>query len=47
MADAFRRRQLMGLFVSENTTVKMNALVYADTKGVNDNDFSAKDVKEH
>ena len=33
--------------MGENTTVKMNALVYADTKGENDNDFSAKDVKEH
>ena len=47
VADAFRWRQLTGRFVSENNTVKMNALVYADTKGINDNDFAAKDVKEH
>ena len=47
MADAFRRRQLTGRFVSENNTIKMNALVYADTKSINDNDFAAKDIKEH
>ena len=47
VADAFRRRLLKERFVSESNTVKMNALVYADTKGSNDNDVSAKDVKDH
>ena len=47
VADAFRRRLLKGRFVSESNTVKMNALVYTDTKGANDNDVAAKDVKDH
>ena len=47
VADAFRRRQLKGRFVADNNNVRMNALMYADTKGEKDHDFAAKDVKEH
>ena len=47
VADAFKRRQLTGQFVGDKNTVKVNALVYAETKGEHDNDFAAKDVKEH
>ena len=46
VADAFRRRQLQGRFVSENNNVRMHALMYADTRGKEDNDFAAQDIKE-
>ena len=46
VANAFSRRQLPGRFVAESNNVRMYALMYADTKGEQDLDFAAKDIKE-
>ena len=47
VTEAFRRRHLSGRFVSENQSVKMDALVYAESTTVTDRDRAATDIVDH
>ena len=44
VAEAFRRRHLEGTFATDSHSVKMDALLFADTKSVNDSDLKATEV---
>ena len=45
VAEAFKRRALSGSFVSDTHCIALDALRYADTKGENDQDGLATDIK--
>ena len=45
VAEAFKRRALSGSFVSDTHCVALDALRYADTRGDNDQDGLATDIK--
>lgn len=45
VAEAFKRRALSGSFVSDTHCIALDALRYADSKGENDQDGLATDIK--
>ena len=45
VAEAFKRRALCGSFVSDTHCIALDALKYADTRGDNDQDGLATDIK--
>ena len=46
VAEAFKRRQLLGAFVSDNHEINLDALLHSDSTGLDDCDLSAPDIKK-
>ena len=46
VAEAFKRRQLLGAFVTDDHEINLDALLHRDSVGLNDSDLSAPDVKK-
>ena len=46
VAEAFKRRQLLGTFVTNNQNISLDALLYSDRVGLEDSDLAAPDVKK-
>ena len=46
VAEAFKRRQLLRAFATDNQEISLNALLHCDSVSLDNNDLSAPDVKQ-
>ena len=46
VAEAFKRRQLLWAFATDNQEISLDALLHSDSVSLDDNDLSAPDIKQ-